>query len=145
MLPGTMLSGPGLPEEAFAFDVSNFFGQVPEVNTVPMKKVDLARSSATLIFMQELASKQDELLVAMMKVIESIEVGQGEGKGSSAWTTVQTSVTRDYNNILEFCQAGLDKLLTDYPVEETDAETNILGSGGSSVQNGPVGDDREVE
>ena len=130
-IPKTMLIGPGLPEEAFALEVSNFFNQVPETDTVPMKKIDLARSAATITFMQELASKQDELLVSAIKMINAIKVEEViDGAGAPAWPAVQESVARDYGNIVEFCQAGLDKLLEDYPMEgEEDADTSTRGSG----------------
>ena len=121
MLPVTMLTGPGLPEEAFALDITNFFNQKPESNSVSIRKVDLNRSMETIEFMQVLASKQDELLVSAIKIIGGIEVGQGDGEESSAWNTVQKSVSKDYANIVEFCQAGLDKIIEDYPMEETDA------------------------
>jgi hypothetical protein len=117
-----MLAGPGLPDEAFSLDISNFFNQKPESDSVSIKKVDLNRSMETIQFMQELASKQDELLVSVIKIIGGIEVGQGEG-GSPAWDTVKTSVSKDYSNIVEFCQAGLNKLAEDYPVEETNGSS----------------------
>ena len=133
MLPITMLIGPGIPEEAFAFDVPNLFNQAPETDAVPTKKIDLNRSIDTITFMQELASKQDELLVSMIKIFGSIEVGQS-GDGSPAWTTVQESVQRDYDNIVAFCQAGLNKLLEDYPVEgEEDADTSATGGRGPNL------------
>ena len=70
-------------------------------------------------FLQQLASKQDELLVSVLKIIDSIEVDQSKD-GSPAWTTVKKSVAKDYANIVAFCQAGLDKIIADYPEEETD-------------------------
>ena len=117
MLPVTMLSGPGIPEEAFAFELTNFFNQKPDgPETVPVKTIDMERSRATIDFLQELAAKQDMLLVSIIKIIHGIEVGQGEG-GSPAWDTVKQSVQKDYDNTVAFCQASLDKILIDYPIE----------------------------
>lgn len=118
MLPITMLSGPGLPEEAFALDISNFFNQKPDgPEIIPVKVIDMERFQATIDFLQELSTKQDELLVSIIKIINSIEVGQGKG-GSPAWDTVKKSISKDYDNTVEFCKAGLDKIFTDYPIEE---------------------------
>ena len=121
MLPITMLSGPGLPEEAFAFELTNFFNQKPDgPETESVKVVDLQRSRATIDFLTELSTKQDELLVSIIKIINDIEVGQGEG-GSPAWDTVKSSVNKDYDNTVLFCKAALDKIMVDYPIqEETD-------------------------
>ena len=126
MISSTMLMGPGLPEEAFALELTNFFNQKPESDTVSIKKVDLNRSMETIEFMQELAGKQDKLLVSIIKIIGAIEVGQEEG-GSPAWTTVQKGVSQDYANIVAFCQAGLDKIITDNPIEEVENDTRPTG------------------
>ena len=147
MLPSTMLAGPGLPEEAFMFEVRDLYNQLPETEkeTVPMKKIDLERSVSTINFMQELAGKQDELLVSVIKIIHGIEVGQSKG-GSPAWDTVKESVSRDYDNIVAFCQAGLDKLTKDFPTEEeNDDKPSATGSGGQAVQDVPMGPDGEAE
>ena len=118
MLPITMLAGPGIPEEAFALELTNFFNQKPDgPEIVPTKAVDLERSRATIDFLQELSTKQDELLVSNIKIMNGIEVGQGEG-GSPAWDTVKQSINKDYDNTVLFCKAALDKIMTDYPVEE---------------------------
>ena len=111
-----------------------------------MKAMDRARSWATLIFLRELATKQDELLRAMMNLIGAIEVEQPLGKGFPAWTTVQENVARDYEKILQFCQAGLDLIIETYPMEETkDDNTGTDGRGGSILQTEPVGNDGETE
>lgn len=121
MLPVSMLQGPGIPEEAFAFELTNFFNQKPDADPaiIPVKKIDMARSRATIDFLQELSIKQDELLVSLIKIINEIEVGQG-GEGSPAWTTVQKSVQKDYDNTVHFCKAALDRIIAEYPMEETE-------------------------
>ncbi|MCK5613174.1 hypothetical protein KAR91_65475 [Candidatus Pacearchaeota archaeon] len=124
MLPVTMLIGPGIPEEAFAFELTNFFNQKPDgPETVPVKVVDMERSRATIDFLQELSTKQDELLVSIIKIIDGIEVGQGEG-GSPAWDTVKQSISKDYENTVLFCHAALNKIMTDYPVEEKNGSSD---------------------
>ncbi len=124
MVPVTMLDGPGLPEEAFMFDVHNLYNQMPDKPeeqkmTTTMKKADLNRSIDTINFMQALAAKQDELLVSVIKIIGAIDVKHSIDEGGApAWATVQEGVARDYENIVQFCQAGLSQILTDYPTEE---------------------------